>query len=273
MSKILNITDQAKLIDKLQESILNTNGRMRGEVILTNPATGKTIFKTNKIILPGSILTATSLFDVESPVITPSYNTSLGLDNSVSTSIPEAPSKVYLFAVGTDGCGSESSQVYDVDYTKWISPESLVPFRYQPVTNDLSEDMRNIYFGRKSLPEAGFIAYYFKKFDQDPVFTIQYVDGTPVDNNIYTSSNDTEVESFVELVFSITKEDCRDYFIETTGITTANISSISLLSAWAKDIDGYTYYQDIRPITKFNMPKEPLQDLSKGLNVVYHIYF
>lgn len=273
MSKILNLEDHARLLDKLKESIENNSGRMRGEVLLTNPATGKTIFRSNKITIAGSILTATSLFDVESPVITPSYNTALGLDNSVSTSIPEAASKVVLFAVGTDGCGSESSQVYDVDYTKWISPEALVPFRYQPVTNDLSEDMRNIYFGRKSIPESGFIAYYFKKFDQDPDFKVQYVDGTPIDNNIYTSSNDTEAEAFVELIFSITKEDCRDYFLETTGITTANISSISLLSAWAKDIDGYTYYQDIRPLTKFNMPKEPLQDLSKGLNIVYHIYF
>lgn len=272
--KSLRLTDHQKnMYDKLESLITNGNGRMRGEAFITNLATGKTIFRTNKIILPGSILTATNLFDVESPVITPSYNTALKLDNSVTTSVPEAPTKVLLFAVGVDGCGSESSQVYDVDYTKWISPESLVPFRYQPVTNDLSDSMRQIYYGRKTIPETGFVAYYFKKFDQDPKFTIQYVDGTPVDNNIYSSSNNTEVESFVELVFTVTKDDCRDFFIETTGITTANISSISLLSAWAKEVEGQIYYQDIRPITKLNIPKEPLQDLSKGINIVYHIYF
>ena len=273
MNKSIRLADQTKLLDKFQKSILENNGRMRGEVLLTNPATGKAIFKKNKIILPGSILAATSLFDVESPVITPSYNTALGLDNSVSTSQPEAPVKVCLFAVGTDGCGSESSQVYDVDYTKWIKPEALVPFRYQAITNDLSDSARQIYYGRKTIAESGFIAYYMKAFDQNPIFTIQYVDGTPVDNNIYTSSNDTEVEAYVEVVFSITKEDCRDFFIETTGITTANISSISLLSAWSKEVDGYKYYQDIRPVTKLNIPKEPLEDLSKGLNIVYHIYF
>lgn len=269
MNKTLRVADRAKF----KESYKKNNGRMKGEAFITNPATGEVIFKTNKIIIPGSILTATKLFDVESPVITPSYNTALELDNTVTTTTPEAPEKVLLFAVGTDGCGSESSQVYDVDYTKWISPESLVPFRYQAASNDLSASMRQIYFGRKTIADAGFIAYYFKKFDQDPILTEQYVDGTPIDNNIYTSSNSSEAEVFVELVFSITKEDCRDFFIETTGISTANISSISLLSAWGKEINGNIYYQDIRPITKLNIPKEPLQDLSKGLNIVYHIYF
>lgn len=270
MNKIIRLSEMTKSYDILKK--MNT-GRMRGEALITNPATGKTVFRKNKIILPGSILTATKLFDVSSPVTTPSYNTALELDNTLSTTDPETDPKVFLFAVGIDGCGSESSQVYDVDYSKWIAPESLVPFRYQPITNDLSDSMRETYFGRKTFMDLGYIAYYFKKFDQDPVFNIQYVDGTPVDNNIYTSSNDNEVEAYVELIFSVSKEDCRDFFMETTGITTANISSISLLSAWAKEINGQIYYQDIRPITKLNIPKEPLQDLSKGLNIVYHIYF
>lgn len=271
MDKTLVLGDRVK--QRFKDSYKLNDGRMKGEAIITNPATGEVIFKSNKIIIPGSILTATKLFDVESPVITPSYNTALGLDNSFNTLTPEKPEKVVLFAVGTDGCGSESSQVYDVDYTKWISPESLVPFRYLPATNDLSSAMRSTYFGRKTLTESGFVAYYFKAFDQDPILVEQYVDGTPIDDNIYTSSNDTEAEVYVELVFSITKEDCRDFFIETTGISTAHISSISLLSAWAKEVDGNIYYQDIRPITKLNIPKEPLQDLSKGLNIAYHVYF
>ena len=71
----------------------------------------------------------------------------------------------------------------------------------------------------------------------------------------------------------ITKEDCRDYFIATTGINDARINSISLLTAWKKTIDGYDYYQDIRPLTELHFPNEPLIDMTKGLDIIYQIYY
>ena len=38
-------------------------------------------------------------------------------------------------------------------------------------------------------------------------------------------------------------------------------------------INGKEYYQDIRPLTKYNMPNEQLIELSKGLDIVYQIYY
>lgn len=248
----------------------------RTDVIVKNHYTGEQLFRgSNRVIVGGSAFTAAKHFNITPKVFTPSYNTVLGLDNTVIENFDKPgirrDEQVFLFAVGTDGCGQEASQVYDVSYTKWIAPASLIPFRYQLETNDIPESMRDKYFGRKT--GNGRIAYYFKAFETDPVFKQQYSDGTPIDENVYLTDRLDEVESFVELKLSITKEDCRDFFLATTGINDARVNTISILTAWKKEIDGHIYYQDIRPLTKFNFSNESLIDVSKALDIIYHIYY
>lgn len=237
--------------------------------------TNITLFRGhNKVIIPGSYYTACKHFGINPPIKLPTYNTALGLDEIHSLSDAEERNAfVTLFAVGTDGCGPESSQVFDVDYTKWIKPESLVPFRYVFDDNDLSDPMRKKYFGRKKVTGTDKTAYYFKAFETIPTMHIQYIDGTPIDNNIFISDNNTDVETYVELKLTITKEDCREFFEATTGINDAKINTISLLTAVPKEINGYTYYQGIRPLTKLNFPNESLIDLTKGIDITYHIYY
>ena len=229
----------------------------------------------NKVIIPGSMFTAVKHFPNINPKVKfPSYNEVLDLENTVSLTDAEwKDSFVTLFAVGIGGCGPENSQVYDVDYTKWIQPKDLVPFRYQIADNDLDGEMREKYFGRKPIPAEDRIAYYFKAFETEPVLVQQYVDGTSVDENIFTSDNTMEAETYVELKLTVLKEDCRDFFIATTGINDARINTISLLTAYPKTIDGYTYYQNIKPLTKLNFPNEALIDLTKGIDITYHIYY
>ena len=230
----------------------------------------------NKVILPGSAFTAAKHFkDISIPVKTNTYNTVLGLDNIMTITPSEEIDEnyVYLFAVGIGGCGPEASQKYDVDYTKWIQPEELVPFRYQVYDNDLSDELRSTYFGRKEIIADDRIAYYFKAFDQNPVFKQQYIDGTPIDENVYISDNPLDVESFVELKMSITKRDCRDFFTATTGINDARVNTISLLTAVPKQVDGYVYYQNIRPLTKLNFSNISLIDETVGVDITYQIFY
>jgi len=267
-NKILPLFDKGKNYDSC--SVHRTN------IVIKNEFTGEEVFRgSNKVIIGGSAFTAAKHWNIAPPVFTPTYNTIMGLDNSViepySGDGIRKEEQVFLFAVGTDGCGQENSQVFDVNYTKWIAPENLVPFRYQLETNDIAGHLRDKYFGRKTTTNR--IAYYFKAFEMPPLFKQQYVDGTPIDENIYTSSRIEEVESFVEINLKITKEDCRDFFLATTGINDARINTISLLTAWKKEIDGYVYYQDIRPLTKLNFPNESLIDMSKGLDIIYDIYY
>lgn len=247
--------------------------------------TGETIFKglKNKVIVPGSGLIARKLFDITDPEITPSYNQILGSkmytpaddtppSTDVGTKATNEEHKILLFCVGTDGCGSENSQVFPVDYRKWIAPADLVPFRYQLGGNDIVGDLRETYFGRTEVNGGEYIAYYFKRFEGAPRLVQQYIDGTPITQDIYTAAKLEAAETYVELNLKITKEDIRDYFIATVGIDEARINTISLCSAYPVEEQGQLYFKEIRPVTKLNIPNEPLIDITKGLEIIYHIY-
>ena len=99
------------------------------------------------------------------------------------------------------------------------------------------------------------------------------MDGTPVDENVYTSENKQKVRTYVELAMSVNKYDFRDYYEATTGINNCEVNTISLLTAYPKTIDGYTVYQDIQPLTKLNFSNESLRDLTKGIDITYQIYY
>lgn len=265
-NKRLTLFDNNDIKDK------ETITHLRTDVAMYIEGTDELVFRgSNKVPIAGAGFTARSHFDLPNVEITPSYNEVLDLENSVFEDAPAGMEKAYLFAVGIDGCGPENSQVFPVDYKTWISPESLVPFRYPLLTNDITGALRDSYFGRKLTADRA--AYYFKAFESKPTLTQQYVDGTPVDKNIYTSTKSDAAETYVEIMLKVTKEDCREFFLATTGINDARINTISILTAWAKDFEGVKYYQNIRPLTKLNFPNEALIDATKGLDIIYHIYY
>lgn len=237
--------------------------------------TGEVIFtRSNMITIAGGAFLARSLFDLKSNTveITPNYNTALNLDNTVTTTAITSTNKCYLFCVGMDGCGRENSQVYAEKYASWISPtDGIVPFQYVPSASDLNSFDRDVYFGRKALTDN--IAYYFKSFDSDPIFQQQLTDGTPIDSTIYSMNTSLEAETIVTVQLSISKSDCRDYFINTTGINDARINAISLCTAWKKQVDNDIVYQDIRPCTLLHFPNESLIDTEKSITYAYSIYF
>lgn len=258
-----------------------TNSSLKTKIDIRDSETGKIIFKglKNKVIISGSGLIARYLFDVDVEEVTPTY------DSKLSITIPEGEEtheldwgtnatlenpKILLFCIGRDGCGTEDSQVYPVDYTKWIAPDSLVPFRYQLASNDLSDDLRETYFGR--VETGDYIAYYFKRFDGKTEFNQKYIDGTPIDQTVFDSPKKDSAETYVEMVLKVTKEDVRDYFNATVGIDSAKINTISLCYASPVEVNGKLYFKNIRPITKLNIPNEPLIDVTKGIDIIYQVY-
>ena len=276
MSNIIKIlSDREEVFDKMNKHVYAPNGISDTdiEIVVKSVATGKTLFshrEKNKVILPGSIYTACLHHPVVSPIQLPSYNTAMNLDNSVLTD-PEKPEYIYLFCIGLDGCGDEASQKFEVNYGKWLAPADMIAFKY--ASTDISDDERNKYFGRKYLSDLGIYSYWFKGFEAAPNMTITYADGTPVDANVYASSNPQAITTMVELKLRVTNEDGRDFFKATTGISTAKVNTVQLCRAWPKIIDGYTYYQNIQPVTKLNMNNEPLEDETKGIDIYYHLYY
>lgn len=244
------------------------------EIIFHELGTKNVLAKqTNRVVLAGSQFTAMKHFNLPELIALPTYNQDLSLDNSIAHgTTPDNVPKFCLFGCGIGGCGTENSQVYPEKHVDRINPLThLVPFRYQLPNNDLSAELRQKYFGRKANEDR--IAYYFKSFESDPEMHARYVDGTLIDNQVYESSNTSDSEFYVEMNLRITKDDFRDYFRATTGINDAKVNAISLMSAWYTEGNGYKWYQDIIPMTLLNIPNEPLIDLTKGIDIVYHIYY
>jgi hypothetical protein len=269
--------EQMRILSDAVRNADKANIQRPGSLITIKDGLGNVLHQGlhNKVIVSGSAFTMMKHYNIDVPTRTPSYNTVLGLENTLNTPNPEPGVRrdevVCLFAVGVGGCGQEQHQVYDVDYSKWIKPSDLVPFRYITPPNDLSDLDRTRYFGRALT--NGKIAYYFKAFDTEPELIQRYVDGTPIDANVFDSTNTLEIESFVQLKLKITVDDCREWFASTTGLDTAKINAISLLTGYKHEINGYIYYESIRPLTVLHFPSEPLNEYTKSLDITYLCFY
>lgn len=249
---------------------------IRTKVVVKNNKTGESWVGHNKTMLAGSEFMAMSMFNLpHDTYITPSYNSLLGLDNTVYVDRKDMDNMYCccLWAMGNSGAPAGTGIHYEV-INKWpIKPDDLIPFQYVPYDNDLTPEYRSIYFGRKALTDKKMVAYYFKKFDSDPTLIRQLEDGTPLQSSVYDDTSELAAQCFVSLSLSITKTDGRDYYINTTGINEARFNSIELLMGWTRTINGFSYYQDLRPVTRINLPNKFLSDLGASWNVQYTLYF
>lgn len=290
--------------------------RINSKVNIYNDVTGELVLEShNKTVIAGSALTAMKLFNLDRNCLdaTPTYDTVMSLDNgadgttyptivvkddngSVVGSIPdETQRKIIGFCVGQGGAGLDISDVFDVEYASWITPDNIIPFRY-PLQNadDVDETM---YKGRKALTlgdGSNRNAYYFKAFSNTPKLVQNYVStiGTFSDtvsaSTVYVNNGASadKAQSYVELHLKITKDDCRDFFIAHKGIENAKINQISLVSAWTKEVevtkldslgnmktDVYEYFQDIRPFSIINIPNEIISNHEKSLSIIYSLFF
>ena len=227
---------------------------------------------------------------------TPTYDEIMELDEAASlASYPstEVERRIIGFAVGLGGSGLEPSDIFEVPYASWISPDNIIPFRYPlQSADDVDED---IYKGKKTITLANSqvrCAYYFKEFTNTPMLTQNYVStiGTFTDsvskNNVYSDSTSADkAQSYVELHLKITKDDCREFFITHSGLQDAKINQLSLVSAWTKTASktklntagntvtkNYEVLQDIRPFSVCNFPSEALLDRSKSISIIYTLY-
>ena len=314
MSDIRYISDFARPTngDECKINDFHSNKRINSKITVINEVTGETIWEGhNKTVIAGSALTAMKLFGLDRSVLnnTPTYDAEMKLDNAgTGTTGPmisvvdknganigavndETQRTIIGFCVGQGGAGLDISDVFEVEYCSWITPDNLIPFRY-PLANADNVD-ETVYKGRKSsVGDTGRNAYYFKTFSNNPNLVQNYVStvGSFSDlvssGNVYNNTIADEAQSYVELHLKITKDDCRDFFIAGKGIENAKINQISLVSAWTKtvsvtklDINGnnitsdYEYFQDIRPFSVVNIPNEIISNLEKSLSIVYTLYF
>lgn len=277
------ITDFAEISDILNHRIREKGGQIGSKIKIVNPETNEVQWEgSNKVVISGAVFNAMLPFNLANNNYMNTYNDWLGLDESVDHEA-EVENKpiVCLFCVDDSGCGSTPKDVFTVNFTDRIEPDSILPFRYIDDITELDEDLRQMYFGRKTFTDGrNKKAYYFKAFDTDPQLHIRYTDGTQIDpNNLFDVSTSQAAEVFVEMRLRVNRYDFRDYFDQVLGWDNARISSLSLCYAWYKDIyeedygEYHRYYQAITPYTKINFPYNWLVDLDKAVDFIYDIYY
>ena len=275
------ITDPVEIVDILNHRITEKGGQQGSKVRMVDPETGKVEWElSNKVVISGAVFNAILPFNLPNNNNMKSYNDWLVLDNSVDheAEVENRP-VVCLFCLDDSGCGDTPKDVFTVNFTDRIEPDSIFPFRYVDADKDLDEELRQMYFGKKTFTDdSNKIAYYFKAFDTDPQLHIRYTDGTQIDpDNLFNISTSQAAEVFVEMRLRVNRYDFRDYFDQVLGWDNARISSLSLCYAWYKDIeeDGeyHRYFQAITPYTKINFPYNWLVDLNKAVDFIYDIYY
>lgn len=262
-------------------------GPKKTHIKLVNRKTGEVLREGhNSIMLPGSQQAACKLFGLEQTVPVPTYNSLLKLDKTIGDDWSVQPYNdpiVCLWAAGRDGFDTAANEINATTNLDRIDANHLVPFRYVPSTEDLTQELRRVYFGRKSTDT--YISYYFKAFDTTPLLHIRYLDGTEVTSNFYEVDTSQIVDIWVEMRLGATRNDFRDYFDLVLGWDNADISSIELLMAWydntipedptasAADAVYYSWYQDIIPFSKWNFKSIDLTDLTEAVDFIYQVYF
>ena len=290
--RIISLDDKHSIADlvKSDHNIIEklSNRPKKTKITLIDHNTGKVLGEyENKIIISGSMFAGCKTFGIDTSLILPSYNDEMHFDNDQPKDLEfMKKSIVQLFCVGDDGCGATQKDVFVCNFTDRIKPltditdiESAIgciyPFRFQDIDDDLPEQLREYYFGRKTYTSK--IGYYFKKFDTTPELHVKYTDGTQVDDNMYNNDTDQIAECYVETRLRITRNDFRDFFEQVIGWENARISSLSLCYAWEIEIQEgeYThkYYQDIYPYTKLNFPVEWLVNIDKAIDFNYQVYY
>lgn len=286
MEKVVSLNDKHNMKDLLSDNIElvdRLSGKVkRTKITLTDHYTGEVLGEyENKVLITGSILAACRIFGIESDLDLPSYNDSMHFDNDNDQAEHDNVSIVQLFCVGDDGCGPTPKDVYVVNYNDRIEPLTdihnvdigcMYPFRYESVDDDLPDELREYYFGRKTF-DNDMIGYFFKTFDTTPELHVRYTDGTQVDDNMYSSTTSQIAECYVETRLRITRNDFRDFFEKVIGWDNGRISTLSLCNAWYYEKDGKKYFQEIYPYTKLNFSVEWLVDLTKAIDFNYCVYY
>ena len=270
---------------------------------------GETVFETeNMIVLSGSLFTLEKVFGCPTNELdSETLNTMMGVatagadEKSLIHSEAGAPSylmadeTVCLFGVGIGGAGESFTDVENVNYPERLVFD-MIPLRQININEELtdSESQKYWFKRRESIAALGGIekdCYYLKSFESAPTIKVLYEsnegdeDGAAVqkadiypkyDNIVEEAQQVEPIETFVEIVFKVSKKDVREYFIDNGSIEQTRINTIGLFSgikANTTDAAGQTVYdyKRVRMFSKLNINNEMLT-LPKDLTVVYRIY-
>lgn len=281
-----NIKDSLCMIDESsngvkQHTLWNRTQIIGGYGLHKNSAgiseLDEVVFEEENMVVIGGVQYAMEvIFGIKGPLNTDYLNNLMGIGVQSNETVGTLPHgyplghAVCLFGVGTGGAAENNSTVHDVKYNE-REVSDMIPFRY---TNEpLSGTDVNKYYGKKQVEST--TAYYLKRFDS--VAIIRHLwkdgeegeDGTEVDSDVYSSARTEPIESFTEIVLTITKKDVKEWFKANGGVENSRINSIGLFTGLYNEAEQD--YEKIKLFSKLNIPTEPLS-MAKDLNIIYRVY-
>lgn len=271
-------TDEAHkiLLKDFQKKIQNPKGpTFKTQVIATNEL-GETLFdEHNELLLSGGLFLLQKIANVDTPITIATLNQDLNILPQIVK--PPEPGlrredALFGFAVGVGGAGDVFDTVKDVKY-KERKVEGILPFRKVPTTKDLSPALRGKYFMRRQ--DASYFEYYVKKFETPPVIHVEFDEpGNPsVPGDVDTQPENKIMNTYIQFVLKIDKDDCRQYFqLNGGGLNKARINTLGLVHGYPDNSLGYSEYRSCRIFSKLNFNNEPLANLSKEITIIYKIY-
>lgn len=239
---------------------------------------GETLFETeNSIVLGGALFTLEKLFGVRSPLAVDYLNNimNIGTSGVPVTDIYPKDTVVCLFGVGIGGSGDTITSVKDVKYYEREIMD-MIPFRMTDTGLSATEQQK--YWFRKLDTTTGRTSYYLKSFESTPQIKVLWKDaagdddGTEVESGVHNTTRTEPIETFVEMILKVSKNDCREYFEINGNIEQARVNSIGLFTGIKSQLaDGTMDYKQVKLFSKLNINNEMLT-LSKDLTIVYRIY-
>jgi hypothetical protein len=260
--------------NNLIKKIKHPSPFVRTEVIIQNELGEIMERGENQVVLGGALFTLEKLWQIISPLTIDTLNNIKGIATT-GPSVDPKDVKVCLFGVGTGGSGDGIGTVLDVKfYEREIF--DMVPLRVVDPTNLTPDELAKYWF--KSDAGSGKTAFYLKKFEIEPVIKVLWKDaegdedGSEVEAGVHNTTRTEPIESFVEMVMKITKNDVREWFDMNGNIELARFNSIGLFTGALGDLgDGSFDYKDVKMISKINIGNEMLT-YAKELTITYRIY-
>lgn len=230
----------------------------------------------NKVTTGGAIRMLQLMFGATCDLEVTSLNTlmNIGLDGKIDDG--EIGINC-LFNIGLGGCGSNYSDIHTtLDQENTI--QQMIPFRIVDDPASLGADKGKYWF-KKLLTDKNKYAYYLKKFESTPTVHCLFKDGiddehdgTSLTGNPANYTRTEGIETFVEIVLRLTKEDLREYFELYDNPDYPRFNTMGLcIGKKGSTAAGEAEYKDVYQFSILNFSNEMLH-FDKELDIIYRVY-
>lgn len=267
-----SLTDKVGVRDELMlsDGRLLVGGLDKTKVVgvleITNGITGRKMFRFNDIILPGSTYILEQMFKRRSSFGQTTLSQDLQIKHTIVPNQDNLKNET-IFGIMIGNGGVETPDMIRAVKFKDKSVSGMIPIRVVDTTADLSTADQAKYAMKKQVGSKFY--YYGKRFDVDPVVRHLFTDGTEVPPNIDTVDTTLGILAFAEVVFTISPQDVREWYVATYGnIANCRFNSITLVAGF---LDG-TDFAGVRAVTKLNIPNMFLRDAESFYTFSYKVY-